>query len=282
MKLVRFTPPGTTTTLLGVTNGSALADFGTNAPSDMIELISNWPHYAGWVAERAEFRWPLESVRLHAPIARPGKILAIGLNYAEHAAEGGLPPSTAQLWFSKPMTAVNGPYDPIERPRVSEQLDYEGELVVVIGKRVRHLSRDRALGAVFGYCVGNDVSVRDWQHMTSQVMLGKSFDSHAPFGPWITTADSVDPSDLAIASFVNGERRQSASTRHMIFDVAAQIEHLSKVMTLEPGDLLFTGTPAGVAAVMKPPQWLKSGDVVRVQIEQLGHIENRVADEPRS
>lgn len=135
------------------------------------------------------------------------------------------------------------------------------------------------MDAVFGYCVGNDVSVRDWQHMTSQIMLGKSFDTHAPFGPWITTADSIDASDLSLVTYVNGEERQKSRTSRMIFDVAAQIEHLSKVMTLEPGDLLFTGTPAGVAAVMKPPKWLKHGDVVRMEIEGLGHLENSVMDE---
>jgi len=133
--------------------------------------------------------------------------------------------------------------------------------------------------SVFGYCVGNDVSVRDWQNRTSQVTLGKSFDTHAPFGPWITTADSIDVSDLAISSLVNGERRQNSRTRHMIFDVADQIVHLSKAMTLEPGDVIFTGTPAGVAAVMKPPRWLRPGDVVRIEIENLGHIENRVVEE---
>jgi 2-keto-4-pentenoate hydratase/2-oxohepta-3-ene-1,7-dioic acid hydratase in catechol pathway len=245
----------------------------------MNELIAQWPTLASELARSTDLKWPLGEVKLHAPIERPGKILGIGLNYAEHSAEGGLPPSTTQLWFSKPATAVNGPYDVILRPRVSTQVDYEAELVVVIGQRIRHATREAARAAVFGYCVGNDVSVRDWQHMTSQIMLGKSFDTHAPFGPWITTADSVDASDLVMTSHVNGEQRQRARTSQMIFDVAAQIEHLSKAMTLEPGDVLFTGTPAGVAAVMKPPKWLKRGDTVRVEIEGLGYIENAVEDE---
>jgi len=183
------------------------------------------------------------------------------------------------MWFSMPGTAVNGPYDAIERPVVSDKLDYEAELVVVIGRRVRHATRGSAMKSVFGYCVGNDVSVRDWQNRTSQVTLGKSFDTHAPFGPWITTADCIDVSDLKISCLVNGEKRQNSRTRYMIFDVADQIVHLSKAMTLEPGDLIFTGTPAGVAAVMKPPRWLRPGDVVRIEIENLGHIENRVVEE---
>jgi 2-keto-4-pentenoate hydratase/2-oxohepta-3-ene-1,7-dioic acid hydratase in catechol pathway len=245
----------------------------------MSSLIEHWSTYSERLSKVVKFEWALNEVRLHAPVARPGKIFAIGLNYADHAAEGGLPPTTEQIWFSMPGTAVNGPYDAIERPLVSERLDYEAELVVVIGKGGRHLTREEAKNAVFGYCVGNDVSVRDWQNRTSQFTLGKSFDTHAPFGPWIVTADSVEATDLGIASYVNGEQRQSSRTRYLIFDVPAQIMHLSKAMTLEPGDVIFTGTPAGVAAVMKPPKWLKDGDVVRVEIESIGYIENKVVNE---
>ena len=281
MKLVRFTSPSGGP-MLGVTDGLAVAPLNRalqDAPADMLALIDNWDAYSERIAAIKTFEWAIADVQLHAPIARPGKIFAIGLNYAEHAAEGGLPPTTEQMWFSKPGTAVNGPYDLIERPLVSEMLDYEAELVVVIGRKARHLARDAAMRAVFGYCVGNDVSVRDWQNKTSQVTLGKSFDTHAPFGPWITTADAIDVSDLAISTVVNAERRQNSRTRYMIFDVAAQIVQLSKAMTLEPGDVIFTGTPAGVAAVMKPPRWLRPGDVVRVEIEGLGHLENKVVEE---
>jgi len=268
--------------MVGVTDGVAVASLKQavpSAPNDMITLIEEWAEYSDRISAIRRFEWMLKDVHLHAPIPRPGKIFAIGLNYADHAAEAGLQPPKEQLWFSMPGTAVNGPYDPIERPLVSEQLDYEGELVVIIGRRSRHLTRETAMKAIFGYCVGNDVSVRDWQTMTTQVTLGKSFDTHAPFGPWIVTADTIDSSDLAISSFVNGKRRQHSRTRHLIFDVAAQISHLSKAMTLEPGDVIFTGTPAGVGAAMKPPAWLRSGDVVRVEIENVGHIENRVVDE---
>ena len=281
MKLVRFARPSESP-MLGITDGVAVASLSKtigDAPPDMLTLIAHWEAYSDRVAAIKTFDWPLAEVHLHAPIARPGKIFAIGLNYAEHAAEGGLPPTTEQMWFSMPGTAVNGPYDPIERPIVSDKLDYEAELVVVIGRRVRHATRESAMKSVFGYCVGNDVSVRDWQNRTSQVTLGKSFDTHAPFGPWITTADSIDVSDLAISCLVNGAKRQNSRTRYMIFDVADQIVHLSKAMTLEPGDVIFTGTPAGVAAVMKPPLWLRPGDVVRIEIEDLGHIENRVVEE---
>jgi len=178
-------------------------------------------------------------------------------------------------------TAANGPYDPVDRPKVSEQLDYEAELVVVIGMRCRHVSETDAAGAIFGYCVGNDFSVRDWQWRTPQWMIGKSFDTHAPFGPAIVTADEIgDAPKLRIRAFVNGETLQDSNTGNLIFPVAAMIAHLSQVMTLEPGDIIFTGTPSGVGAMRKPPLWLKPGDIVRVEIEKLGHIENKVRAEP--
>jgi 2-keto-4-pentenoate hydratase/2-oxohepta-3-ene-1,7-dioic acid hydratase in catechol pathway len=283
MKLVRFST-ASAGPMLGITDGSRVASLSAavpGVPGDMIALIEQWPVYRERVAAIHRFELSLQDVRLHAPIARPGKIYAIGLNYADHAAEGGLQPPKQQLWFSKPGTAVNGPYDPVQRPLVSEKLDYEAELLVVVGRKVRHLAAEDALEAVFGYCVANDVSVRDWQMMTSQVILGKSFDTHAPFGPWIVTADSLDPSDLAIRTTVNGRVRQSSRTSKLIFDIAAQLSHLSRAMTLEPGDVIFTGTPAGVAALMKPPAWLEAGDVVRVEIEGIGYIENRIVDEAR-
>ena len=227
-------------------------------------------------------RHPLTGVRLHAPVARPGKILAIGLNYADHCAESGLAIPQQQTWFSKAASAINGPFDPIELPWVSEQLDHECELVVVIGRRCRDVPRERAGEVTFGYCVGNDVSVRDWQLMTTQWVIGKSFDSHAPIGPWITTADEVDASALGIRCLVNGEVRQQSNTRHLVFDVGAQIEHLTKAMTLEPGDLLFTGTCAGVGGAHKPPRWLRAGDRVCVEIDQLGAIENTVTPRARA
>lgn len=247
-------------------------------PADMIGLISAWPELAADVraiAAAGPGSLPLDKVRLIAPIRRPGKIMAIGLNYADHIAESGLGTPEHQVWFSKASTSANGPYDPIQIPKVSQTLDYEAELVAVIGRGGRHISRADAPAAVFGYCCGNDATERAWQHRTPQWVVGKSFDTHAPFGPWITTADEVaDPHALSIRCLVNGEVRQDSNTRHLVFDLWDQIAHLSQAMTLEPGDLIFTGTPGGIGAAMKPMQFLKAGDRVRVEIEGLGALDN--------
>jgi len=252
-------------------------------PKDMTGLIAAWPKVEAEVravAQAGAGALPLSSVRLLAPIRRPGKIMAIGLNYADHIAESGLGVPEQQIWFSKAPTSANGPYDPIQVPKVSQFLDYEAELVAVVGQGGRHISRQGAEGALFGYCVGNDATERAWQHRTPQWVLGKSFDSHAPFGPWITTIDEVpDPHSLDILCKVNGETRQSSNTRHLVFDVWAQVEHLSQAMTLEPGDLIFTGTPGGIGAAMEPRRFLKDGDVVRIEIEGLGAIENPCRNE---
>jgi ureidoglycolate lyase len=268
---------------LGLVDGDAVAllsDRVAGLPADTIDLIARWGEFAARAeAVRGKADYALADVRLLAPIRRPGKILAIGLNYADHVAEAGIARPEHQLWFTKAATAANGPYDPIERPLASAALDYEAELVMVIGKGGRHIPREAAPWAIFGYCVGNDVSVRDWQMRSGQFMIGKSFDTHAPFGPWIVTPDELDPGDLAIRSFVNGEKRQESNTRHLIFDGPAQIEHVSQAMTLEPGDLIFTGTPGGVGMAMKPPKFLKAGDRVRVEIDGIGFIENPVVDE---
>lgn len=266
---------------LGAVAGDGLVDVARHvagAPGDMIGLIREWravrPRLEQALAGRPD--QPLSAVRLRQPILRPGKILAIGLNYLDHIDETRAQRPQHPTFFAKMPTAANGPFDPIEFPAVSQQVDYEAELVVVIGRRCRNVPASRAKEAIFGYCVGNDVSVRDWQKRTPQWTIGKSFDTHAPFGPWITTADEVDPGALAIRSFVNGELRQNSNTGQMLFDCAAQIEHLSQAMTLEPGDLIFTGTPAGVGMARSPPVYLKPGDVVRVEIDGLGAIENRV------
>ncbi|HET6970367.1 MAG TPA: fumarylacetoacetate hydrolase family protein [Phenylobacterium sp.] len=247
-------------------------------PSEMIGLIAAWPKVEAEVraiAAAGAGALPLDQVHLLAPIRRPGKIMAIGLNYADHIAESKMGTPEHQVWFSKAPTATNGPYDIIQVPKVSQTLDYEAELVAVIGHGGRHISRDAAPGAVFGYCCGNDATERTWQHRTPQWVVGKSFDSHAPFGPWITTADEVpDPHALSIRCLVNGEVRQDSNTRHLVFNVWDQIEHLSHAMTLEPGDLIFTGTPGGIGAAMKPMQFLKPGDRVRVEIGGLGALDN--------
>jgi 2-keto-4-pentenoate hydratase/2-oxohepta-3-ene-1,7-dioic acid hydratase in catechol pathway len=224
---------------------------------------------------------PLADVRLLAPVARPPKFFAIGLNYADHVAEARLETPEFPVVFTKLPTCVAGPHDDVQRPLVSDQLDYEGELGFVIGRRCRHVPRERAADAIAGYVAVNDVSVRDWQTRTPQWTLGKSFDTHGPFGPWLVTPDEVgDPHALDIRTWVNGELRQHSNTRHLIHDCYALVELLSTVCTLEPGDVVATGTPSGVGMLMDPPRLLRAGDVVRVEIERIGAIENRVVDEP--
>ncbi len=226
-------------------------------------------------------RLPLEQVRMLAPIARPPKFLAAGLNYEDHLAETGMPRPASPVFFNKQTTCVVGPGDDVHRPRVSDQLDYEGELGVVIGRRCRHVPVDCALGVIAGYLVVNDVSVRDWQLRSPTMTLGKSFDTHGPIGPWLTTADEItDPHNLRIRTWLNDEVVQDSSTSHMIFDIPTQIATLSTAFTLEPGDIIATGTPAGVGLVRHPPLWMKPGDVVRVEIEGVGSLENRIVEEP--
>ena len=228
---------------------------------------------------------PLKAVTLLAPVPKPGKILGIGVNYAAHAAESVSFVDTkkpeVQKWFNKQVTAVNGPYDAVHLPKVSEQLDYEGELVVIIGKRGRHVPRERAFEIVAGLTVGCDYSVRDWQRASQTMIMGKGFDTHAVFGPAIVTLNEItDLPSLELRTFVNGEPRQVGYVRHQIHDIAAQIAHLTAAFTLEPGDVIFTGTPAGVGAGHTPPKWLKAGDRVRVEIDGLGFIENEIVREP--
>lgn len=285
MKLATFEVPGGSVSLGIVTAYERVIDISCHlpdAPRDMCALIAHWADWQPALARLAagSGEWAVKEVRLHAPVPRPGKILGIGLNYADHVVESKMERPEIQLWFTKLPTSARGPYDSVELPRVSELLDYEAELAFIIGRRCRHVSREQAVEAVFGYCVANDVSVRDWQLRTSQFMLGKSFDTHAPFGPWITTRDEVaEPHALDIRCLVNGEVRQSSNTRELIFDCYDQVVHLSQVCTLEPGDVILTGTPGGVGGGFKPPRWLKAGDVVRVEVEGLGHIENRVEAE---
>ena len=266
---------------VGIVNGEGIIDVVQhvpNAPRDMVGLISRWDDFKPRLTDIAQSKpdFALAEVHLHAPVTRPTKIMAIGLNYADHCAESNLEPPKVPTWFAKMPNSVNGPFDPIELPHVSEQLDHEAELVFIVGKRCRNVPAERAADAIFGYCVGNDVSVRDWQLRSSQWVIGKSFDTHAPFGPWITTRDEVDPHVLDIRLLVGGEVRQHSNTKNLIFNCYAQIEDLSKAMTLEPGDVVYTGTCSGVGYAMKPQRWLQQGEVVRVEIEKLGAIENKV------
>ncbi|MYY04537.1 fumarylacetoacetate hydrolase family protein [Streptomyces sp. ATexAB-D23] len=224
----------------------------------------------------------LADVALEAPIDTPQKYLGIGMNYREHAEEAraaGIPIPENQMWFNKQVSCIAGPYDGIVKPRLSDALDYEIELGVVIGRRCKHVSAEDARSVIAGYLVANDVSVRDWlQKKSPTFTLGKSFDTHGPIGPWLTTDDEIaDPHNLRMTLTVNGEIRQDWPTNDMIHDIYEQIAYLSQVFTLMPGDILATGTPAGIGA--PTGDFLKTGDVVRAEIEGLGHIENRVIAE---
>lgn len=279
MKLGRFSTAGNS--FLGRVDGDRVASISATileAGDHMEWAIEHWPSIRA-VVESIPAEIALSELKVLAPIARPGKILGIGLNYRDHVAETTLEPPKHQVWFSKAVTSVAGPFDPILRPVVSKALDYEAELVFVIGKRCKHVSAEKAQDFIFGYCAGNDVSVRDWQMRTGQFMMGKTFDTHAPFGPWITTADEVKANALEIRALVNAEERQRFNSSNMVFDCAAQVAHLSQAMTLEPGDIVFTGTSSGVGGLMTPPRFLRPDDVVRIEIDGLGAIENRVVQE---
>jgi 2-keto-4-pentenoate hydratase/2-oxohepta-3-ene-1,7-dioic acid hydratase in catechol pathway len=262
-----------------------LASADPRLPTDLRRLLEGGAE-ALQAAAAAALRAPrhaLADVRLEAPVRRPRKFLGLGLSYRSHASEvlsRGRPLPEHQNWFNKQVTAVNGPYDPIVLPRVSSQLDYEGEVALVIGRKGRHIPASQAAAFVAGFMVCNDVSVRDWQQRAPTGTLGKSFDTHGPIGPWLTTPDELeDPGRLGLRTWVNGELRQDGSTAELMYGFGEMIEELSTVFTLEPGDILTTGTPAGVGQYRHPPLWLKLGDRVRVEVEGLGHIENLVVAE---
>lgn len=266
MRLCRFSRYGTVH--LGKVVGDHVVDLTPVAGPDasMRNLLVRLPELQEALAATDGPIFALGDVTLEAPIDDPQKFLAIGMNYRKHADEAvaaGLTVPTSQLWFNKQVSCITGPYSPIEMPKVSDKLDYEAELAFVIGRRCRHVPEADALSVVAGYLVCNDVSVRDWQMRSPTFTLGKSFDTHGPIGPWIVTADEVpDPQALQLHLTVNGEERQWTSTADMIYGVAQQIAYLSTVMTLEPGDLIATGTPSGVGVASQT--FLKVGDVVRV------------------
>lgn len=288
MKLARYTYNGKTS--IGKIEGDRIINLhGTGAwlPDDIATLLSSAEalRQAQQITSAHTGSVPLSEVHLEAPIANPGKFLALGMNYKDHEAEArraGVPIPASQVWFSKQVSCINGPYDDVHYPAVCERLDYEAELGVVIGKTGRYIDESDALSHVGGYFVANDVTSRDWQARSPTWTLGKSFDTHGPIGPWIVTADEItDPQSLSIRLSVNGEMRQQSSTSLMTYPVARQIAYLSQVMTLNPGDILITGTPAGVGLAMNPPRFLQTGDVVRVEIDGIGHIENRIVPDPR-
>jgi 2-keto-4-pentenoate hydratase/2-oxohepta-3-ene-1,7-dioic acid hydratase in catechol pathway len=272
---------------VGVVLQDAIADLSVLAPelpTEMTALLAAGSEAlakARDAAARAKTLLPLAEVTLLSPVLRPRKVLAIGLNYADHIAESGLPRPEHPTVFNKQSTCITGPFAPVHLPRVSKALDYEGELAFVIGRRCRHVPRARAREVIAGYCIMNDVSVRDVQLRTPTWTMGKSFDTHGPLGPFIVTSDEVqDPHALRLRTFVNGELRQDSNTSQLVFDCDYLVEHLSQAFTLEPGDVVTTGTPGGVGIAMKPPRFLRAGDRVRVEIEGLGALENHVIDEP--
>lgn len=274
---------------IGVVLGDEVADLSAAAgvPAAMEDLLALG--VAGLTAaERACVDAPrhrLTNVRLRPPVTRPRKFLAIAANYQSHidevlAVNPAYVPPVHQRWFNKQVTCVNGPYDPIPFPPGTSELDYEAELAVIIGRRCRRVSPSEAPGVVGGYTVCNDVSVRDWQRTSPTITLGKSFDGHGPLGPWLVTPDEIDdPHALRITCTVNGESRQNGSTSEMINSIWKQIAWLSTVFTLEPGDVIATGTPVGTGAGSKPPRLLQVGDVVRCEVESIGAIEATVQAE---
>jgi 2-keto-4-pentenoate hydratase/2-oxohepta-3-ene-1,7-dioic acid hydratase in catechol pathway len=287
MKLASFEMDGRRS--IGVVLDDEIADIAAKGtcPATMEALLALGPDgmRAARAAAETAPRLGLAEVHLLAPVTRPSKYLAIAANYQSHidevkAANPDYVPPVYQRWFTKLPNAINGPYDPIPMPPESSELDYEVELAIVIGTRCRRVSATDAPSVVAGYAVHNDVSVRDWQKRSPTIMLGKAWDGHGPLGPWIVTPDEIgDPHALALTCSVNGEIRQRGSTAEMINNCWEQIAYLSTVMTLEPGDVIATGTPFGTAGSMKPPRWLKIGDVVRCEIEKIGVIEATVEAE---
>ncbi|HEY5640111.1 MAG TPA: fumarylacetoacetate hydrolase family protein [Dehalococcoidia bacterium] len=250
-------------------------------PQAMIELLSQdgWLERARKAAGGAPEILPTD-VQLEAPVPRPGKVLAIGLNYRDHAEESGQEIPQRPMVFAKVPTCIVGPGHPVYIPRVSRAVDWEAELCFVIGRKARYVKAADAVQYIAGYTIGNDISVRDWQLHSPTWMMGKGFDTHGPLGPAIATPDEFDPGSAHIRLFVNDEMKQNSTLDQLIFSVGEIVEYLSTGFTLEPGDVIYTGTPAGIGAASHPPKFLKAGDIVRVEIGGLGVLENPVLEEP--
>ena len=285
MRLISFTE--SLNTRIGLLQGDHIIDLSQVAPSLPSDMLSFLEAGDGAMLQAAKYtsasgHYSALDVVIEAPLARPPKILAIGLNYRAHAEESNMDIPKHPMVFTKQATSANGPYAPIHSPPETQMLDYEGELGVVIGKRCRRVSKQDANRVIAGFCVLNDVSVREWQFLATppQFTMGKSWDTHNPFGPAIVTPNEVDPHNLMLRTFVNGDLRQKTSTSDLIFNCYDIIEFLTTAFTLEPGDVIATGTPSGVGISMQPQGTLKLGDVVKVEIDGLGFIENKVIAEP--
>ena len=286
MKLVTFSQNGLTK--VGAISDEAIVDLSelvNDEPWNLIRIIDNAEslRLARELLNNPKQTIKLDEVVLEAPILRPRKFLGLGMNYKKHVEElkdKGFQTSDYQVWFNKQVSCVNGPFSPIEKPRVSDALDNECELAFVIGKSCRHVKAEDASSVIGGYMIANDVTVRDWQLHTPTWTIGKSFDTHGPIGPALVTPDEIeDPHNLDIRLYVNDEIRQDSNTSDMIYNCFDMIEYLSTVFTLEPGDIFATGTPEGVGTGFDPPKFLKVGDTVRCEIEGLGAIENEVIPE---
>lgn len=282
MRLCRFASDGTPAAL-GIVEGEEVVDLSsTDAPAEPARALGEIGGEQLAALATDAPRLALADVELLAP-ASPRKYLAIALNYRDHIAEMGMEAPEVPVFFNKQASCVVGPGADVHMPKVSTFLDYEAELALVIGKRCRHVSVEDAPSAIAGYTCANDVSVRDWQGRAQTMTIGKSFDTHGPLGPWLVTAEELgDPNDLAIRCFVNDEERQSARTSEMVFDCFQQVSHLSEAFTLEPGDVIATGTPSGVGLGRQPVRdnLLHVGDTVRVEIEGIGELVNGVVEEP--
>ena len=285
MRLCRFLDGGDAR--LGLVDDGRVVDLSAAKPDLPLEpaaaLDAAGAEGLADLAAGADPGAPLEEITLLSP-ARPRKYLAIALNYADHIAETGMDAPKVPTFFNKQPTCVVGTGAAIHMPSVSNRLDYEGELAIVIGRRCRHVAPDQAAGVIAGYTIANDVSVRDWQMRAPTMTIGKSFDTHGPLGPWIVTGEELgDPQQLRIRTFVNDEQRQDGSTAEMVFDCFQQVSHLSEAFTLEPGDVIATGTPAGIGASIQPfPEGLlKVGDTVRIEIDGIGELRNEVIAEPQ-
>jgi 2-keto-4-pentenoate hydratase/2-oxohepta-3-ene-1,7-dioic acid hydratase in catechol pathway len=261
-----------------ITRSEIQEQTGIPIPSNIKEFM-----FKGWLNEvkenqsKLKYDHSVEDVRLLAPIPNPPKIICLAFNYYDHARDAGLTPSDEPVIFMKPRTTLNPPFNDIICPSFVKRLDYEAEIAVIIGQDIKKVPENQALESVFGYMILHDVSSRDIQFKDKQYTRAKSIDTFAPCGPWITTKDEVaDPQNLRIVTKVNGETRQDSSSVNMVIPIKKIISSLSVVMTIEAGDIISTGTPAGVAMSMKDPKYLKDGDVVEISIEKLGTIRNRI------
>ncbi|MFD7811526.1 fumarylacetoacetate hydrolase family protein [Streptomyces sp. NPDC059785] len=281
MKLARFHVAGGPVRL-GRVDGGQITDISEDVGTSLRAILPDLTTLKERISQSRGQTYQLADIVLDAPIDEPQKFLGIGMNYREHAEEArqaGIPIPTSQMWFNKQVSCIVGPHDDVVKPEISDELDYEIELGVVIGRRCKHVSAEDARSVIAGYLVANDVSVRDWlQKRSPTFTLGKSFDTHGPLGPWLTTDDEIsDPLALRMTLSVNGEVRQDWPTSDMIYDIYEQIAYLSQVFTLMPGDILATGTPSGIGAPTK--NFLRVGDVVRAEIQGLGVLENRIVEE---